>query len=158
MDMKQEEITTLHDLNLDKNKLMKNISDAAAERPVSVVMPMLYTEIKNDALGNIVKQLNKCIYLKEVIIPLAAKNKEEFNHVKRFFRNLTIPKLVMWCNGPRIENLLTQLKSEGLNLTRYRGKGRDVWLALGIANLRSYAVALHDADIQGYTEVLPTKL
>lgn len=158
MDMKQEEITTLHDLNLDKNKLMKNISDAAAERPVSVVMPMLYSEIKSDALGNIVKQLNKCTYLKEVIVPLAAKNKEEFNHVKRFFRNLTIPKLVMWCNGPRIENLLTQLKSEGLNLTRYRGKGRDVWLALGIANLRSYAVALHDADIQGYTEVLPTKL
>lgn len=156
--MKQEEITTLHDLNLDKNKLMKNISDAAAERPVSVVMPMLYSEIKSDALGNIVKQLNKCTYLKEVIVPLAAKSKEEFNHVKRFFRNLTIPKLVMWCNGPRIENLLTQLKSEGLNLTRYRGKGRDVWLALGIANLRSYAVALHDADIQGYTEVLPTKL
>ena len=158
MDMKQEEITTLHDLNLDKNKLMKNISDAAAERPVSVVMPMLYSEIKNDALGNIAKQLNKCTYLKEVIVPLSAKSKEEFNHVKRFFRNLTIPKLVMWCNGPRIENLLTQLKSEGLNLTRYRGKGRDVWLALGIANLRSYAVALHDADIQGYTEVLPTKL
>jgi len=156
--MKQDEITTLHDLNLDKNKLMKNISDAAAERPVSVIMPMLYSEIKNDALGNIVKQLNKCTYLKEVIVPLAAKNKEEFNHVKRFFKNLTIPKLVMWCNGPRIENLLTQLNSEGLNLTRYRGKGRDVWLALGIANLRSYAVALHDADIQGYTEVLPTKL
>jgi len=64
----------------------------------------------------------------------------------------------MWCNGPRIENLLTQLKSEGLNLARYRGKGRDVWLALGIATLRSYAIALHDADIQGYTEVLPTKL
>jgi glucosyl-3-phosphoglycerate synthase len=158
MDMKQEEITTLHDLNLDKNKLMKNISDVAVERPVSVVMPMLYSEIKSDALGNIVKQLNKCTYLKEVIVPLAAKSKENFNHVKHFFRNLTVPKLVMWCNGPRIENLLTQLKSEGLNLTRYRGKGRDVWLALGIANLRSYAVALHDADIQGYTEVLPTKL
>lgn len=158
MDMKQEEITTLHDLNLDKNKLMKNISDVAVERPVSVVMPMLYSEIKNDALGNIVKQLNKCTYLKEVVVPLAAKNKEEFNHVKRFFRNLTVPKLVMWCNGPRIENLLTQLKSEGLNLARYRGKGRDVWLALGIATLRSYAIALHDADIQGYTEVLPTKL
>jgi len=71
--MKQEEITTLHDLNLDKNKLMKNISDVAVERPVSVVMPMLYSEIKNDALGNIVKQLNKCTYLKEVVVPLAAK-------------------------------------------------------------------------------------
>ena len=158
MDMKQEEITTLHDLHLDKEKLMKNISDVAVERPVSVVLPMLYSEIKSDALANIVKQLNKCTYLKEVIVPLSAKTEEEFIHVKRFFKKLEIPKLVMWCNGPKIENLLTSLKSEGLNLTKYRGKGRDVWLALGIANLRSYAVALHDADIQGYNETIPTKL
>ena len=48
MDMKQEEITTLHDLHLDKEKLMKNISDVAAVRPVSVVLPMLYIEIKSD--------------------------------------------------------------------------------------------------------------
>ncbi len=158
MDMKQEEITTLHDLNLDKKKLMKNISDVAVERPVSVILPMLYSEIKSDSLGNIVTQLNKCTYLKEVIVPLAAKEEAEFIHVKRFFKKLEIPKLVMWCNGPKIENLLTQLKAEGLNLTKYRGKGRDVWLALGIANLRSYAVALHDADIQGYNELIPTKL
>jgi glucosyl-3-phosphoglycerate synthase len=158
MDMKQEEITTLHDLNLDSVKLIENISAISGERPVSVVMPMLYSEIKNDALENIVKQLNKCTYLKEVIVPLAAKNENEFDQVKRFFRNLKIPKLIMWCNGPRIENLLTQMKSKGLSLTEYVGKGRDVWLALGIANLRSYAVALHDADIQGYTEVIPTKL
>ena len=156
--MKQEEITTLHDLNLDKEKLMKNISDVAVERPVSVILPMLYSEIKSDALANIVKQLNKCTYLKEVIVPLSAKTEEEFIHVKQFFKKLEIPRLVMWCNGPKIENLLTSLKSEGLNLTKYRGKGRDVWLALGIANLRSYAVALHDADIQGYNEMIPTKL
>ena len=156
--MKQEEITTLHDLNLDKEKLMKNISDVVNERPVSIILPMLYSEIKSDALANIVKQLNKCTYLKEVIVPLAAKKEEEFIHVKRFFKKLEIPRLVMWCNGPKIENLLTSLKSEGLNLSKYHGKGRDVWLALGIANLRSYAVALHDADIQGYNEMIPTKL
>ena len=156
--MKQEEITTLHDLNLDKEKLMKNISDVVNERPVSIILPMLYSEIKSDALANIVKQLNKCTYLKEVIVPLAAKKEEEFIHVKRFFKKLEIPRLVIWCNGPKIENLLTSLKSEGLNLSKYHGKGRDVWLALGIANLRSYAVALHDADIQGYNEMIPTKL
>jgi len=156
--MKQEEITTLHDLNLNKELLMKNVSDIATERPVSIVLPMLYSEIKSDALSNIVTQLNKCNYLKEVIVPLAAKNEEEFSHVKRFFGKLEIPTLIMWCNGPKIENLLVSLKAEGLNLKKYHGKGRDVWLALGIANLRSYAVALHDADIQGYTELIPTKL
>ena len=158
MDIKQEEITTLHDLHLNEKRLMKEISEIAEIRPVSVIMPMLYSEIKSDALTNILSQLNRCTYLKEVIIPLAAKSEKEFQEVKRFFKQLTIPKLIMWCNGPKIENLLTQLKSEGIELTSYRGKGRDVWLAMGIANLRSYAFALHDADIQAYNAMIPTKL
>jgi len=158
MDMKQEEITTLHDLNLDKEKLMNAVSELADYRPVAVVMPMLYSEIKSEALLNITKKLNKCTYLNQVVIPLAAKNQEEFDHVKRFFKQLNIPNLVMWCNGPKIENLLNSLRSEGLNLNKYRGKGRDVWLAQGIATLENYAIALHDADIQSYSEIIPTKL
>ena len=158
MDIKQEEITTLHELCIDKKKLIKSVSDAAVERPVSIIMPMLYSEIKNDALGNISRQLNKCNYVKEIVIPLAAKNEKEFKQVKRFFSDLKIPKLIMWCNGPKIEKLLDELKNDGLNLLKYRGKGRDVWLAIGIASLRSYAIALHDADIRSYSEMIPAKL
>jgi len=158
MDIKQEEITTLHELCVNKKKLIKSVSDAAVERPVSIIMPMLYSEIKNDALDNISKRLNKCNYVKEIVIPLAAKNEKEFKQVKRFFSDLKIPKLIMWCNGPKIEKLLNELKNDGLNLLKYRGKGRDVWLAIGIASLRSYAIALHDADIRSYSEMIPAKL
>ena len=158
MDIKQEEITTLHDLHADKKKLMKDLSDATADRPVSIIMPMLYSEIKHNALENIVKHINKCTYLKEVIVPLAAKNEREFIQVKRFFSKLAIPKYVMWCDGPKITRLLTQLKSQGLDIAKFSGKGRDVWLGLGIASIESYGIALHDADIQGYDETIPTKL
>ena len=158
MDIKQEEITTLHELCVDKKKLIKSVSDAAVERPVSIIMPMLYSEIKNDALSNISRHLNKCNYVKEIVIPLAAKNEKEFKQVKRFFSDLKIPKLIMWCNGPKIEKLLNELKNDGLDLLKYRGKGRDVWLAIGIASLRSYAIALHDADIRSYSEMIPAKL
>ena len=158
MDIKQEEITTLHQLCIDDEKLFKTVSEAAAERPVSVIMPMLYKEINNNALRTIAKGLDKCTYLKEIIIPLAAKNEKEFKEVKRFFSDLKVPHLIMWCNGPRVSKLLENLKGDGLNLLKYRGKGRDVWLATGIASLRSYAIALHDADVLGYTEMIPTKL
>ena len=121
-------------------------------------MPMLFKEIKNNALGTILKQLNNCTYLNQVVVPLAANDEKEFIQVKRFFSKLKIPKLIMWCNGPKMEKLLGELKGDGLNLLKYHGKGRDVWLALGIASLDSYAIALHDADIQGYTERLPTRL
>lgn len=158
MDIKQEEITTLHDLCINEEKIKKIVSDAATERPVSIVMPMLYREVKNDALANIAKSLNKCEYLNNLVIPLAANDEKEFRHVKRFFSDLKIPKLIMWCNGPKVEKLLDDLKNEGINLLKYYGKGRDVWLALGVASLDSYAIALHDADIQCYTEMIPTKL
>jgi glucosyl-3-phosphoglycerate synthase len=158
MDIKQEEITTLHEFNVDKTHLIKKVSDATVDRPVSVIMPMLYREIKANSLGKIVKGLNKCTFLKEAVIPLAAKDEKEFTHVKRFFKDLKIPHLVMWCNGPKIENLMQDLQIEGIDLLRYKGKGRDVWLALGIASLRSYAIALHDADIQIYDEMMVTKL
>jgi glucosyl-3-phosphoglycerate synthase len=158
MDIKQEEIATLHDLYVDKNRLIKDLTEYTVERPVSVVIPMLYNEIKQPALDNIVKQLDKCTYLSQVIISLAAKNEKEFIEVKRFFSKLTRPTLIVWCNSPPVEDLILQLKSQGLDLMNYRGKGRDVWLALGIASLHSYAIALHDADIQSYTEMVPTKL
>jgi glucosyl-3-phosphoglycerate synthase len=158
MDIRQDEITTLHELCIDKKKLFKDISAASEDRPVAVIMPMLYREIKSVALFNIIKGLNRCSYLNEIIIPLAAKNENEFNEVKRFFRNLKIPNLIMWCNGPKVTKLLTELKSEGLNLLKYRGKGRDVWLAMGIASIKSYAIGLHDADVLHYDEMIPTKL
>jgi len=158
MDFKQERIATLHDFNIDKKKLIKTVIDSTNVRPASVIMPMLYKEINRDSLYNIKKGLNNCTYLKEIIIPLAAKNEKEFGHVKRFFSDLKIPHLIMWCNGPKIENTLNELKTDGIDLFKYRGKGRDVWLALGIASLRSYAIALHDADIMIYDEMIPTKL
>jgi glucosyl-3-phosphoglycerate synthase len=158
MDIKQDEITTLHDLYSDKEQLMKQVGEVATELPVSVVMPMLYKEIKSESLENILKHLNKCTYLKEVLIPLAANTEEEYTHVKRFFSKLTIPKLIIWCNGPKITNLLNQLQTQGLDLISSAGKGRDVWIALGIASIESYGIALHDADIQSYDETIPTKL
>jgi len=109
-------------------------------------------------LENIAKELNKCDYLNEIIVPLAAKDQKEFSHVKRFFSNIKIPNQIMWCNGPRVERVLNDLKSEGINLLKYRGKGRDVWLAMGIASINNYAIALHDADVLGYTEMIPAKL
>lgn len=158
MDIKQDEITTLHDLNVDKMQLMKQIGEVTTELPVSVVMPMLYKEIKSEALENILKHLNKCTYLKEVIIPLAANSEKEFTHIKRFFSKLTIPKLIIWCNGPKITNLLTELKNQGLDIIISSGKGRDIWIALGIASIESYGIAFHDADIKNYDESIPTKL
>ena len=158
MDIKQEEIATLHEFKIDKDRLIKELKEATNERPVSIIIPMLYEEIKRRELKGIVKCLNKCDYVSKVFISLAAKTEKEFRDVKKFFSSLRIPKLVIWCDGPRIKELLLELKEEGFDLIKHGGKGRDVWLALGIASLESYGIAMHDADIRNYTELIPTKL
>lgn len=158
MDIKQEEIATLHEFKIDKDRLIREVRGATSERPVSIIIPMLYEEIKRRELKGIVKCLNKCDYVNKIFISLAAKTEKEFRDVKKFFSSLKIPKLVIWCDGPRIKELLFELKEEGFDLIKHGGKGRDVWLALGIASLESYGIAMHDADIRNYTELIPTKL
>jgi glucosyl-3-phosphoglycerate synthase len=158
MDIKQEEVTTLHDICVNKEDLIKRVRNEAVERPVSIVMPMLYSELKNSAIDNIVKGLNRCDYVQDIHIPLSAKNEKEFVKVKRFFSKLNRNHFIIWCDGPGISGMLNELKDEGINAINYPGKGRDVWLAFGIASLNSYAVALHDADVQTYDELIPAKL
>ena len=89
MGLKQEKIATLHDFSVDKEDLIKAVRDAVVERPVSIVMPMLYQEVNNKTLFSIKKGLDRCTYLKEIIIPLAARDNKEFTQVKRFFSDLS---------------------------------------------------------------------
>lgn len=158
MDIRQEEVTTLHEICVNKENLIRSIRDVSVERPVSIIMPMLYRELENKSIDGIVKGLNKCDYVRDIIIPLSAQSEKEFSHVKRFFSKLQKKPLIIWCNGPHVTRLLEELKQDGINVVDYEGKGRDVWLAFGIASLRSYAIALHDADIQTYSEMIPAKL
>ena len=92
MDMKQEEVTTLHNIRINEKELIKNIRDISSERRIAIIMPMLYEELGNRSIGNIAKGLNKCDYAEEILIPLSAKSEGEFRRVKRFFSTLKIPK------------------------------------------------------------------
>ena len=65
---------------------------------------------------------------------------------------------MLWENGPRVTTLLQVLKERGLDLLQFRGKGRAVWLGLGIATLDAAAIALHDADITTYDRTYPLRL
>ena len=158
MDIKQEEVTTLHEISIDEDYLIDNIREAAVGRPIAIIMPMLYRELKNKAIRNILKEINKCDYIDEIFIPLSAENEKEFREVKQFLSQLKQKHYVIWCNGKKITNLLEELKEEGINVLKYKGKGRDVWIAFGVASLHSYAIALHDADIQTYNHLIPAKL
>jgi glucosyl-3-phosphoglycerate synthase len=70
----------------------------------------------------------------------------------RWLEDFSLSAELLWCNAPRVEETLA---THGL--ARTAGKGRDVWLALGVAAQSEYVV-VHDADATSYTAEAVPKL
>lgn len=158
MDFYQEKITTIHDFGTGTERMAAELRNLTVSRKAVVVIPMLYGEIENLPLVKIVDELNNCDFVTEVIIALAAENVYEYKKVVTFFERLKLDHLIVWCNGPRISQILNQMAAENLDITQFKGKGKDAWIAVGIASLDAYAIALHDADIVTYSREFPAKL
>lgn len=158
MDYKQELITTIHDLGCDTDKLEARITELSQTDPTAVLIPSLYEELERPALANIRDHLSRCAFVNNIIICLYAETFEQYLQAVQFFEPLPQPTFVLWENGPRVTALLQTLKDRGLDLLGFRGKGRAVWLGLGVATLDAAAIALHDADITTYDRTYPLRL
>lgn len=158
MDFKQELITTIHDLSSDLTQLETRLTELSQTQPTAVLIPSLYEELERPALTLIRDHLSQCAFVNNVIICLYAETWEQYVKAVEFFEPLPQPTFVLWENGPRITNILETLKEKGLDLLQFRGKGRAVWMGLGVASLDAVAIALHDADITTYDRSYPLKL
>ncbi|MDB9527645.1 glucosyl-3-phosphoglycerate synthase [Oscillatoria sp. CS-180] len=158
MDYKQDLITTIHDLGCDIERLDNHLTEVSQSLPTAVLIPSLYDELKRPALTQIRNHLVHCRFVNTVVISLYAESIEQYRKAVEFFSPLPQPTYVLWENGTRITNLLIKLQELGLDLMQHRGKGRAVWLGLGIASLEAKAIAFHDADIVTYDKTYPLKL
>lgn len=135
MDYKQELITTIHDLGGDVDRLDQRLVELSHHHPTAVLIPSLYEELERHALASIRDQLSQCAFVSTVVVCLYADRFEQYAHAVNFFEPLPQRTLVLWENGPTITGILQNLADEGLNLLPFRGKGRAVWLGLGLASL-----------------------
>ncbi len=158
MDYKQDLITTIHDLGCDLDRLDDRLTELSQSLPTAVLIPSLYEELERPALTQIRDELAQCRFVNSVVISLYANTEEQYQTAVEFFRPLPQPTYVLWENGPRLMRILANLQEQGLDLTRHGGKGRAVWLGLGLASLDATAIALHDADIITYDRSYPLKL
>ncbi|MCG8362411.1 MAG: glucosyl-3-phosphoglycerate synthase [Pseudanabaenales cyanobacterium] len=158
MDYKQELITTIHDLGCDLTRLEERLTELSRTSPTAVLIPSLFEELERPALANIRDHLKQCPFVNMIVICLYADTKEQYTEAVQFFASLPQPTLVLWENGPRVTQILKVLQERGLDILRYRGKGRAVWMGLGVASLGASAIVLHDADITTYDRSYPLKL
>lgn len=153
-------ITTLHRLNERPIEALETELRAfGARRPMSLILPCLYSELDGDALPAIVEQLAQVDYLAEIIIGLDAADADQFAHAQRFFAQLGQPHRLLWNDGPRLQALYRRLDSEGLAPAE-AGKGANVWYCLGyfLASGTGRVLAMHDCDIKTYNRDLLARL
>lgn len=128
-------------------------------RPITLILPSLYSEIKGKALPNIVNEISKIKYLQNIVIGLDKANESEFINAKKFFSKLPQKHKILWHDGPNLKKLDKKLADNNL-APQEMGKGRNVWYCMGyiLALGNTEAVALHDCDILTYKKDLLSRL
>jgi glucosyl-3-phosphoglycerate synthase len=158
MNIDQRKIANIHDFFMDFDAMSTHLSSVKTKFPAGLVIPVFGKDITSPSLLKIMTEINSCDYLSKVYIALSAKDPHDYEEAMRISRKLKVPCEVIWCNKPEVLAIFEELKGKGLDVTGLSGKGKDVWIAMGIASLELFAFAIHDADIVSYTKMLPTKM
>ncbi|HAH49433.1 MAG TPA: glycosyl transferase, partial [Planctomycetaceae bacterium] len=153
-------ITTLHNLSSRPiDEMEAELLQFSQIRPMSLVLPCLYSELEGPALDKIVTELAKVQYLNEIVIGLDRADETQYKHAIQFFSRLPQKHRILWNDGPRLQEVNNVLQNQGLAPNEL-GKGCNVWYCLGyiLAQGTSASVALHDCDILTYDRNLLARL
>ncbi|GAA0506155.1 glucosyl-3-phosphoglycerate synthase [Halorubrum aquaticum] len=142
MEYVQERVTTLH-------ALTDHRPDAPTGR-AAVVVPMTEREYGTLAAERVLTALES-VDPARVIVPLRA-TPDRAGSFAAWLDGFDLDVETLWCDGPRLADLLAEHGLDG-----DRGKGRDVWLALGRA-LEEEFVVVHDADTATYSPAFVNRL
>jgi len=142
MEYVQERVTTLHALTDHR--------PSAPTGRTAVVVPMTEREYGTLAAENVLTAL-ETVDPARVIVPLRA-TPDRAGPFADWLDGFDLDVETLWCDGPQLSALLAD---RGVNGSR--GKGRDVWLALGQA-LDEEFVVVHDADTKTYSPAFVNRL
>jgi glucosyl-3-phosphoglycerate synthase len=145
-------ITTLHRLmKVNLERMETELEFYSKHNPIALVLPSLYSELKEKALKTIVSEIQKVKYINQVIVTLGRAGEKQFEHAKEFFSVLPQQSIVIWNDGKRIQSLYDILNKNDISAGE-DGKGRSTWMAFGyvLASEKSNVIVLHDCDILSY--------
>ena len=143
---------TADDLDADLVKWGKS-------RPMSLIIPSLFSELGGPALSHIVDELAQVPFLDQIIIGLDRANEDEFHEAREFFSRLPQTTRILWNDGPRLRALDAVFQEHNI-APEEAGKGRNVWYCMGyfLASGVGEVVGLHDADIVTYDRAMVSRL
>jgi glucosyl-3-phosphoglycerate synthase len=154
------EVATFHQLkHRNFRSLEAELESASKHRPISLVLPYIPVELEGTGLPRIIQELREVKYLKNIVVTVGKANTNDFKKAREFFSSLPQKPKLVWCTGPRIEQLYKLLSENGIDVGE-DGKGRSSWTAYGyiLGREDSHGIALHDCDIASYDRDLLARL
>jgi glucosyl-3-phosphoglycerate synthase len=146
-------IATFHRFgNIDLERMESEVTEFSSHRPIALVLPSTYTELKEPAIKQIMKEIKEVPYLNEIVVTMGRTNQKQFERAKEFFSSFPQRTRVIWNTGPGIQDLHKLLEENGLFVGE-DSKGRSCWTAYGyiLSQQKSKVIALHDCDIVNYS-------
>ncbi|QLF70190.1 glycosyl transferase [Peteryoungia desertarenae] len=153
-------VATLHNLRERSLERMENeLAIFASCRPITLILPSLYSELQAPALDHIISELAQASYISEIVVGLDQADRAQFDHARSYFSRLPQKHSILWHDGPRLRAIDAKLAEEGLSPDQ-PGKGRNVWFCMGyvLASRQQGVVALHDCDITTYSRDMLARL
>ena len=118
-------VTTLHNLtDRPVEDLERELMSFSRLRPMSLVLPSLFSELEGPALSNIIDEVAQVPYLNEIVIGLDRADQSQYEFAQKFFSKLPQHHRILWNDGPRLRKLDEMLAEKGLSPTEM-GKGRN---------------------------------
>lgn len=126
---------------------------------VSLVIPMIPSEMERPALGRILDELCRVTYLDSLVVSLNNANSDDYARTLDFFARYPGRLVIVWSESPAIQDLLAEMEQRGL-FVGAPGKGRACWLAMGyvLAEERADYLAFQDADVVNFSREMLARL
>ena len=153
-------VATLHNLReRSLHRVERELTSFSATRPITLILPSLFSELEAEALDNIINHLVEVPYISNIIIGLDRANEEQYRYALNYFSRLPQNHAVLWNDGPRMQSVHNRLAEAAL-APEQPGKGRNVWYCMGyvLGARNSSVVALHDCDIVTYSREMLARL
>ena len=127
--------------------------------PVSLVIPMLPSELDRPALGNILDELCEVNYLDSLVVSLNKATLDDYQRTRRYFERYPRRLVIVWNESPAIQRFFDGLVEAGLSVGS-PGKGRACWLAMGylLAEEKVDYMVFFDADIVNFHREMLARL
>jgi glucosyl-3-phosphoglycerate synthase len=131
-------ITTLHDFGHARES-----TDDLPLQDCAVVLPMTGEECARSVTADLLETL-AAVEPGSVVVPIRA-SADRIAEVTAWLEGFDLPLTPLWCGSPGVAEAL-----ETVGIDAPAGKGRDVWLGVGVACEQGEYVVVHDADVGSY--------